>query len=853
MLRTHLNSSPFSVNLFSFFIRIDYCTKNSFNTKAKNMRYPFSEIENKWQRYWEEKKVFKTDLDKTHNKLYCLVMFIYPSGAKLHCGHWYNYAPTDSWARYKKLKGFNVFEPMGYDAFGLPAENYAIKTGIHPYDSTMQNIKDIRQQLKKMGGMYDWDSELMTCSPEYYKWNQWIFLQLYKKGLAYRKNAPVNWCPNDQTVLANEQVQPDGTCERCGAVVIQKNLTQWFFKITEYAEELLSGLDKINWPEKTKLMQRNWIGKSIGAEINFDVDGSDEKITVFTTRPDTVFGVTYLVLAPEHPLVDKLTTYVFKKDVEDYRDSIKSLTEIERTSTLKEKTGVPIGSFAINPVNGKRVPIWIADYALLTYGTGCVMAVPGQDERDWEFASKYNLPVIRTVQPPEGFEDKAYTGDGIAINSGFLNGLNVEEAKEKIIEWLEKNNYGKRKINYRLRDWLISRQRYWGTPIPIIYCPVCGEVPVDEKDLPVELPYNVKFKSEGTSPLLSNEEFMNVKCPKCGGAAKREADTMDTFVDSSWYYLRYLDPKISGQIFNKDLAEKWTPVDMYVGGAEHATMHLLYARFIHKFLRDIGLVNSDEPFANLIHQGTITNNGAKMSKSKGNVVNPDEFTSQFGSDVFRLYLMFMGPYELGGDWSDKGIAGTDRFVQRSYDLFEKFKGILSKCLPNENYKITSLNEEEKLIYKKINQTLKKYDQEINNFRFNTAIAALMELLNELKNLDKCSDEIKAYTLKRFAVLLGPVAPHLAEECWNLIGNKKSLMEEPVWFDADPKALIKDSVNIAVQVNGKLRTTLVIPADSEETAVKQSVLADEKVSRYLKDRTVVKEIFVKNKIYNIVVK
>lgn len=853
MLRTHLNSSPFSVNLFSFFIRIDYCTKNSFNTKAKNMRYPFSEIENKWQRYWEEKKVFKTDLDKTHNKLYCLVMFIYPSGAKLHCGHWYNYAPTDSWARYKKLKGFNVFEPMGYDAFGLPAENYAIKTGIHPYDSTMQNIKDIRRQLKKMGGMYDWDSELMTCSPEYYKWNQWIFLQLYKKGLAYRKNAPVNWCPNDQTVLANEQVQPDGTCERCGAVVIQKNLTQWFFKITEYAEELLSGLDKINWPEKTKLMQRNWIGKSVGAEINFDVDGSDEKITVFTTRPDTVFGVTYLVLAPEHPLVDKLTTYVFKKDVEDYRDSIKSLTEIERTSTLKEKTGVPIGSFAINPVNGKRVPIWIADYALLTYGTGCVMAVPGQDERDWEFASKYNLPVIRTVQPPEGFEDKAYTGDGIAINSGFLNGLNVEEAKEKIIEWLEKNNYGKRKINYRLRDWLISRQRYWGTPIPIIHCPVCGEVPVDEKELPVELPYNVKFKSEGTSPLLSNEEFMNVKCPKCGGAAKREADTMDTFVDSSWYYLRYLDPKISGQIFNKDLAEKWTPVDMYVGGAEHATMHLLYARFIHKFLRDIGLVNSDEPFANLIHQGTITNNGAKMSKSKGNVVNPDEFTSQFGSDVFRLYLMFMGPYELGGDWSDKGIAGTDRFVQRSYDLFEKFKGILSKCLPNENYKITSLNEAEKLIYKKINQTLKKYDQEINNFRFNTAIAALMELLNELKNLDKCSDEIKGYTLKRFAVLLGPVAPHLAEECWNLIGNKKSLMEEPVWFDADPKALIKDSVNIAVQVNGKLRTTLVIPADSEETAVKQSVLADEKVSRYLKDRTVVKEIFVKNKIYNIVVK
>jgi leucyl-tRNA synthetase len=817
------------------------------------MRYPFSEIEPKWQKYWEETKVFKTDLNKTDNKLYCLVMFIYPSGAKLHCGHWYNYGPTDSWARYKKLKGYNVFEPMGYDAFGLPAENYAIKTGIHPYDSTMQNIKDIREQLKKMGGMYDWDAELMTCAPEYYKWNQWIFLQLFKKGLAYRKNAPVNWCPKDQTVLANEQVLADGTCERCGTTVVQKNLTQWFLKITDYVEELLSGLDKINWPEKTKLMQRNWIGKSVGAEIVFSVEGSDEKIKVFTTRPDTVFGVTYVVLAPEHPLVDKLTNTENKNKVEAYLDSIKSLTEIERTSTVKEKTGVPIGANAINPANGKEIPIWIADYALLTYGTGCVMAVPGQDERDWEFATKFNLPIIRTVEPPKDFQGEAYLGDGPAISSDFLNGLNVVDAKKKIIGWIEENNHGTKKINYRLRDWLISRQRYWGTPIPIIHCPRCGEVPVDEKDLPVELPYKVEFKSEGASPLLSNEEFINVKCPKCGGEGKREADTMDTFMDSSWYYLRYLDPKFDAAAFNQKLADEWTPVDMYVGGAEHATMHLLYARFIHKFLRDIKLVNSDEPFSTLLHQGTITNNGAKMSKSKGNVVNPDDFTSEFGADVFRLYLMFMGPYELGGDWSDKGIAGTDRFVQRSYDFFVRYKDILKKASPKETYDIDSLSNEEKSVYKKINQTIKKYDEEINNFRFNTAIASLMELLNELKYLKNCSDEICAYTLKRFAVMLEPVAPHLGEECWNLLGNENSLMEQPVWFKVDPKGLLEDSVNIAVQINGKLRATLELPMNSEQETVKKSVFAEDKILKHTQDKQIVKEIFVKNKIYNIVVK
>ncbi|HED06561.1 MAG TPA: leucine--tRNA ligase, partial [Ignavibacteria bacterium] len=695
------------------------------------MRYPFIEIEKKWQMFWEENNIFKTDLSETENKLYCLVMFIYPSGSNLHCGHWYNYGPTDSWARFKKLKGFNIFEPIGYDAFGLPAENYAIKTGIHPYDSTMKNISAIRKQLKQMGCMYDWNAELMTCVPEYYKWNQWLFLQLYKKGLAYRKKAPVNWCPSCQTVLANEQVLADGTCERCGCEVIQKNLTQWFFKITDYTEELLDGLETINWPDKTKLMQRNWIGKSIGAEINFSVENSDEGITVFTTRPDTLFGATYVVLAPEHPLVDKLTTEENKKSVEDYRNSIKSLTEIERTSTTKEKTGVPIGAFAINPANGKRIPIWISDYALLTYGTGCVMAVPGQDERDWEFSTKFNLPKIRTVQPPEDFDGGAYLGNGPAINSEFLNGLYVNDAKKKIIEWLEEKGAGKKTVKYRLRDWLISRQRYWGTPIPIVYCPDCGEVPVNEEDLPVELPYNVEFKSKGVSPLKNNEEFINVKCPKCGKDAKREADTMDTFVDSSWYYLRYFSPHLDTAPIDKELANSWTPVDRYVGGAEHTTLHLLYSRFIHKFLRDIGLVNSNEPFQNLIHQGIITNNGVKMSKSKGNVVNPDDFISKYGSDVFRLYLMFMGPYEMGGDWSDKGITGTDRFVQRTYDLFTNNQNILSNCELKDNFRIDSLNDSEKAVYKKVNQTIKKYETEIDAFRFNTAIASLMELLNEI--------------------------------------------------------------------------------------------------------------------------
>lgn len=821
------------------------------------MRYPFPEIEPKWQKFWSENKVARTDLNRTANKLYSLVMFIYPSGAKLHIGHWYNYGPNDSWARYKKLTGYNVFEPIGYDAFGLPAENYAIKTGVHPYDSTMRNIEDIRQQLKKMGCMYDWDAELMTCDPEYYKWNQWLFLKLYEKGLAYRKNAPVNWCPNDQTVLANEQVGADGTCERCGAVVVQKNLTQWFFKITEYAEELLQGLNTINWPEKTKLMQRNWIGKSTGAEVNFKVDGSDEVVSVFTTRPDTLYGVTYVVLAPEHPLVDKLTAPEYKEDVNTYREAVKLLSEIERTSTVKEKTGTPIGAYAINPVNSEKIPIWIADYALLTYGTGCVMAVPGHDERDFEFAHSFALPVKKVILEPdtqvEAELQKAYTGTGRMVFSDEFNGLDSEIGKQRIIDYLELRGFGKRKINYRLRDWLISRQRYWGTPIPVIHCPDCGIVPVDEKELPVTLPYEVEFKPSGESPLASNPDFINVKCPKCGSDAKRDADTMDTFVDSSWYYFRYLDPHIKDAPFNKDKTDKWVPVDMYVGGAEHATMHLLYARFIHKFLRDLGWTDSNEPFQNLLHQGTITNEGAKMSKSRGNVVNPDDFTSHYGSDVFRMYLMFMGPYELGGDWSDKGISGVERFVQRSYELFNRFSGLAKQVSPRDKFDVISLNEDEKALYRKTNQTVKKFEEEISSFRFNTAIASLMELINELKNIDKCSDDIKLYALNRFSVLLAPVAPHLAEEVRQILGHEESIFVDPVWYKYDEAALVADTVYIAVQVNGKLRDTIEVPLNCSQEDVKGSLSANEKVLRHIDGKTIVKEIYVKNKIYNIVVK
>lgn len=821
------------------------------------MKYPANEIELKWQKYWEEKQVYKTDLSKIEKKLYSLVMFIYPSGAKLHIGHWYNYAPADTWTRLKKLQGYNTFEPIGYDAFGLPAENYAIKTGIHPQDSTLKNIEDIRIQLKRIGAMYDWEKELMTCVPEYYKWNQWLFLKLYEKGLAYRKNAPVNWCESCQTVLANEQVKTDGTCERCDNPVIKKYLTQWFFKITAYAEELLQDLEKIDWPEKTKIMQTNWIGKSIGVEIDFTAERGD-KITVFTTRPDTLFGVIYIVLAPEHPLVEKLTKDEYKKEVQDYLDKIKYETEIERLSTVKEKTGVPLGSFAINPINGEKVPIWIADYVLLTYGTGAVMAVPAHDERDFEFANKFNLPIRKVIlQPGTNEKDElssAYVEPGIMINSGEFSGLNSEEGKEKIAEYIEKNGLGKRKVNYRLRDWLISRQRYWGTPIPIIHCESCGEVPVPEKDLPVTLPYDVDFKPTGESPLLRHEKFINTTCPKCGNPAKRDPDTMDTFVDSSWYHLRYLNPKIDDAMFDVELANKWMPVDSYIGGAEHATMHLLYARFIHKFLRDLGLLKCDEPYQKLRHQGTITNQGAKMSKSRGNVVNPDVFVEKYGADVFRMYLMFMGPYDLGGDWSDSGIVGVNRFVNRIYELYKNYSNKLKDINNTIEFDINTLEGDEKYIYKRVNIGLKKVVEDIDALRFNTAIAFMMELLNDFSKLSSIQNKnLIYYALERYAFLLAPLAPHLAEECWALLGKEKSIFENPIWFSYDEKALIAETYTLAIQVNGKLRAAIEIPIDTPEDEVKKIAKSDNRVSKFIEGKEIVREIYVKNKILNIVVK
>lgn len=825
------------------------------------MKYPFKEIESKWQKRWEEEGIYKANLSETQKKLYTLVMFIYPSAAKMHIGHWFNYGPTDTWARLKKMQGYNVFEPIGYDAFGLPAENYAIKTGIHPHDSTLQNVNDIREQLKSLGAMYDFEYEVNTSLPEYYKWTQWLFLLLYKNKLAYRQNAPVNWCPKDATVLANEQVI-DGKCERCGTEVERKNLTQWFFKITNYAEELLQHLDKIDWPEKTKTMQRNWIGKSEGIIIQFAIENSQsEIIEVFTTRPDTLFGVSYVVLAPEHSLVQNVTTKENIKSVEAYLDFVKKETEIERQSTTKEKTGVFTGSYAINPINNERIPIWIADYVLATYGTGAVMGVPGHDERDFEFAKKFSLPIKKVIlQEGTNTNDELklpFTEIGTMCNSGKFNGLNSEIGKEKVCDELEMMRKGKRKTNYRLRDWLVSRQRYWGAPIPIVYCESCGEVPVHEYQLPVLLPYNVDFRLGGESPLARSSEFVNTTCPQCGKKAKRDVDTMDTFVDSSWYFLRYVSPKNSNEPFDKTLAKNWLPVDKYVGGAEHAVMHLLYARFITKVLRDCGFINFDEPFLSLVHQGTITNKGAKMSKSRGNVVNPGTFTEQYGGDVFRLYLMFMRPYNESGDWNDDGIQGTWRFVNRIYQLVFDNQEMLRETISNisARYEIQKLNSFDKILYRKTNQTLKKVEENIHEFHFNTAISSLMELLNELMNepTNKRTNEITTWCIHKFILMLAPLAPHFAEELNEMCSGKESLFTGDKWICYDETAIAEDEVTIAVQINGKLRDTMKFPIDSEDEIIKSSALASDAIKKYVDGKSIAKVVVVKNKLISIVVK
>lgn len=795
----------------------------------------FKKIEKKWKKKWEETNLYAYKEDKTKEKLYCLEMFSYPSGAKLHLGHWYNFGVTDTWARFKKMSGYNLFHPMGFDAFGLPAENYAIKTGIHPRISTEKNIATMEQQLKAIGGSWDWRHEVVTCREDYYKWTQWMFLQLYKHGLAYKKEAPVNWCPSCNTVLANEQVV-SGECERCGSTVIRKKMSQWFFKITEYAEELLQDLDKLDWPEKTKILQKNWIGKSNGAYVDFKVKGYDESFTVFTTRADTLFGATYCVLAPEHELVDKITTKEQEEAVRAYQLEAAKQSEIERTSTVKEKTGVFTGAYAINPVNGKEIPIWISDYVLASYGTGAIMAVPAHDERDYDFAKKFGLEIIQVLKgkEEENTDDKAMTGDGIHINSGFLDGLNKEEALNKMYDYLEEKGCGKKTTTYKLRDWLVSRQRYWGAPIPVIYCEKCGIVPVPESDLPVVLPDDVEFTPDGESPLKKCESFMKTTCPCCGAPATREADTLDTFVCSSWYFLRYPDNLNDKAPFEKEIVNKMLPVDKYVGGIEHACMHLLYARFFVKALRDMGYLNFDEPFKSLVHQGTILGpDGEKMSKSKGNTVSPDEYVEEYGSDVLRGYLMFGFNYVDGGPWTDDGIKSINKFYNRIVKLVE------------------NIDEEEKEFPElevSMHKTIKAVRTDIEKFQFNTCISRIMEYTNALSKYDK----IPRKYIETLILLLAPFAPHITEELWESIGNAYSVYNQR-YPEYDEEKTKDESKTIGIQVNGKLRGEITVTESDTEDSVKEKVLSEENIKKYTDEKEIVKFIYIPNKIVSIIVK
>ena len=809
-------------------------------------------IDKKWQDKWAESGLYKFDPNKEGEKLYVLEMFSYPSGSQLHAGHWFNYGPVDSWARFKRMQGYNVFQPMGFDAFGLPAENFAIKTGIHPQDSTIKNIAKMEEQLKAMGAMFNWENEVVTCSPEYYKWTQWLFLKLYEKGLAYRKKAPVNWCPSCQTVLANEQVV-DGACERCSTEVTKKDLTQWFFKITDYADELLNKLDGLDWPEKTVSMQKHWIGRSTGSQVNFKVKDSDLNFDVFTTRVDTLCGVSYVVLAPENPLVDEIVSAEQKEAVENYKEEAKKQSDIERQSISREKTGVFTGAYAIHPLTGKEVPIWVGDYVLATYGTGAVMAVPAHDERDFAFAEKFNLPINRVIEAKDGSETNLpFCEHGILVNSGEFDGLTTAEAKEKIVEKLASMGLGEKKVNFRLRDWLVSRQRYWGAPIPVVYCEECGIVPVPESQLPVELPYDVEFAPDGKSPLAKNEAFVNTTCPHCGKPAKRETDTLDTFVCSSWYYLRYPDNKNTEAPFNPELINKMLPVDKYVGGPEHACMHLLYARFITKALRDMGYLNFDEPFTSLTHQGLILGpDGLKMSKSKGNTISPDDYIKEYGADVFRMYLMFGFAYTEGGAWSDDGIKSVNRFVERIERIIDTAREAISK---GENNKTTMDKAEKELNYWRHN-TIKSVTDDTDKLQFNTAIARMMEFINALSkytqekemNLDFLKDVVSDYLR-----LLAPFAPHFSEEQWSLLGNSYSIFNE-AWPKFDPKALVKDEVEIAIQVNGKIKNKIMVSSDLDEEGIKAAALADEKIIASTEGKTVVKVIVIKGRLVNIVVK
>ena len=830
----------------------------------KESYYP-QEIEKKWQKIWEENKAFKTTDDDSKPKYYALSMFPYPSG-KLHMGHVRNYTITDVIARYKKMNGFNVLHPMGWDSFGLPAENAAMKHGANPETWTDENIKYMTKQLKMLGLSYDWDREVTTCKPDYYKWTQWLFLQLYKKGLAYKKEAAVNWCEECGTVLANEQVI-DGKCWRCDHVVEKKYLSQWFLKITDYAEILLKDLDKLTgWGDNVKTMQANWIGKSEGAILRFKVcdmpDGSDLEIPVYTTRPDTAYGITYLVVAPEYKDIEKLTTPENKKAVEEYRANARKMTEIERLSTDRIKTGVPLGTHCINPFTGEKFPLWTADYALVEYGTGAVMAVPTHDTRDFDFAKKYNLPmkvVIENPENPSDCKDAAYTEPGIMVNSGEFNGMKNEDAKKAITEKAVKGGFGEFKTQYRLRDWLVSRQRYWGAPIPVVYCEKCGIQPVPEEQLPVLLPKDVDFSVVGKSPITTSKSFVETTCPCCGGPARRETDTMDTFVCSSWYYLRYSDARNDKMPFAKDKVNKWLPVDQYVGGIEHAILHLLYSRFFTKALRDLGLLDFDEPFKNLLTQGMVLKDGSKMSKSKGNTVDPDEIFENYGADTARLFILSDSPPARDFDWSDAGVEGCYKFLNRVWRLISSNAGNIVLNLPEFVAGSLKKKENDELL-RKVHIAIKGVSNDIaNDFQFNTVISKYRELVNTIydwqgkkSTLDDEDKQVLSFAILTLIKLMSPVAVHLTEEAWHDLGGKDSIHEQE-WPKWDENLAKLSSITLVVQVNGKLRDKIEADESSSEEELKALALESAKVKEFTDGKTIVKTIVVPKKLVNIVAK
>ena len=850
------------------------------------MAYPFKNIEPKWQNYWDKNKTFRVTEDEkfpADKRRYVLDMFPYPSGAGLHVGHPEGYTATDIYCRYLRMNGYNVLHPMGYDAFGLPAENYAIKTGTHPSITTNANIENFTRQIKALGFSYDWDRCVSTCEPDYYKWTQWIFLKLYEKGLAYEAETPINWCPSCLTGLANEEVK-EGKCERCGAVVTHKTIRQWILKITEYAERLLEDLDTLDWPDSVKAMQRNWIGKSFGAEVDFEIDlpstGSGdlkEKLTVYTTRCDTLFGATYMVVAPEHPAVKKITTAEQKDAVEKYIEEAAKKSDLQRTDLAKDKTGVFSGSYAINPVNGKKIPIWIADYVLISYGTGAIMAVPAHDDRDWEFAKKFNLPIIEVLKSEVDVQTQAWTQDGIHVNSGFLDGLNKKDAIAKMIEFLEEKKIGKATVNYKLRDWIFSRQRYWGEPIPLVHCPCCGTVAVPESELPVKLPDVKSYQPTGTgeSPLAAIDSWVNCKCPKCGKDAKRETNTMPQWGGSCWYYLRYLDPKNNDAFCSKEAENYWMPVDLYVGGAEHAVLHLLYARFWHKVLYDCGLVSTKEPFQRLINQGLITSFAfqrknktlvptdeveekdgkyiekatgeeveqiiAKMSKSLKNVVNPDEMIDQYGADSVRMYEMFMGPLTVSKPWNTQGLVGINRFLDKVWQVSEK---------PMADIDITAKIEDKTLVElrKTYAKTVAKVTKDTANLDFNVAISQMMIFINEASKVEKMPKAM----WEGFVLMLSPYAPHLGEELWEKLGHTKTNAYE-AWPTFSEEYCKEDTKEIVVMINGKLRDKFEAASDADDETLKARAVETEGYKKFTEGKEIVKVIVVKGKMVNFVAK